>query len=88
MKSVIKKLLKKLAYRLPYIRKRFLERDQLRVELEKLKMWVPPGHFHSPLAPIYCPKILEKDKKEFLVSEKTFSSNFPPLFFETFHGDS
>ena len=61
MKGVINKLLKKLAYRLPYIRKLFLERDQLKVELEKLKMWVPPGHFHSPIPSIDEVKFNEKE---------------------------
>lgn len=61
MKSAIKKLLNKLAYRLPYIRKLFLERDQLKVELEKLKMWVPPSHFHSPIPSIDEVKFNEKE---------------------------
>ena len=55
MKSLIKKLLNNLTSKSSYTRYQFW------YELEKLKMWVPPGHFHSPIPSIDEVKLKEKE---------------------------
>jgi len=70
MKRQIKNVVKKL----PYLRQLFLDIDRLRAELDKYKagqtrMYVPPGHFHSPIPSIEEvklneAKIFDRIKKE------------------------
>jgi predicted O-methyltransferase YrrM len=64
MKKIIKNVLKKL----PYLRQVFLERDllrgeidQLKAEIDQLKTWVPPGHFFSPIPSIDEVRLKEKE---------------------------
>jgi hypothetical protein len=54
---VVKRLIKKTIKNMPYLRHLFLERDQLRIERDQLKaeigvLWMPPGHFLSPIPSI------------------------------------
>jgi hypothetical protein len=46
---MIKEATKKLALRLPPLKRLVAERDRLRAELEGLRAFVPPGHFYSPV---------------------------------------
>ena len=45
-------MLKKLARRLPFINKIITQRDYYQREFEKYKVWVPPGHFYSPVVSV------------------------------------
>lgn len=54
--AAVKRILRRLAGRLPYVRdlRAYIhslerERDALRDELARSKTWVPPGHFYSPI---------------------------------------
>ncbi|CAG0995613.1 MAG: hypothetical protein OIN86_04345 [Candidatus Methanoperedens sp.] len=55
MKNLIKNAIRKL----PLLGQVYLERDKLLAENDKLKTWVPPGHFYSPIPSISEVKLKE-----------------------------
>jgi hypothetical protein len=65
MKYMIKNIVKKL----PYIGPILSERDQLKIERDQLKMWVPPGHFYSPISSIEEIKAKENELYNNILNE-------------------
>ena len=55
----MKQIIKKIAKKLPPIKRVLLERDQAREELKKYGGFVPPGHFYSPIPALDEIKIRE-----------------------------
>jgi predicted O-methyltransferase YrrM len=61
----MKQIIKKIAKKLPPIKRVLLERDQAREELKKYGGFVPPGHFYSPI-----PSLDEIKIREDIIFEK------------------
>ena len=62
----MKKLIKESIKQLPYLRRVFIDRDRLKVERDELRakmklLFVPPGHYYSPIPSIEDIKLREKE---------------------------